>query len=416
MSGGTLIVGASQAGVQVAVSLREGGDTGPITLVGAEPHAPYQRPPLSKELLAGTADAASCELRTAAYYADQDIDLVRGERVVDVVRSGAGGVARTDAGRELPFDRLALTVGARARRLAVPGSDLAGVCYLRDVDDALRLRDALSAAHAVVVVGGGYIGLEAASAACAQGLPVAVVEAADRLITRSVAPLVSEFYRQAHERRGVDVRLGAQVAALRGADGHVTGVELADGTVLDADLVVVGIGVQPRTELAERLGLLCDVGIVVDAAARTSDASIVAAGDCTVMPHPLTGEGLVRLESMPNAVSQARAAAASLLGRPAPAPEVPWFWSNQHDLRLQMAGIAEGYDELVVRGNPDSERFSVLYYRGGALLAVNAVNSPADYLAVRKALGSGTPIPPERARDAATPLKDLLVRRTALSA
>lgn len=412
MTAGTLIVGASQAGLQVAVSLRDLGDTAPITLVGAEAHPPYQRPPLSKDYLVGTVEAESLALRSPAFYADQGIDLVCGERVAELSlrRDGSGGGGgRTDSGRELRFDRLALTTGAAPRRLDVPGADLDGVCYLRDLDDAHRFRAELAGARRVVVVGGGFVGLEAAAVARARGLDVTVVEVADRLIARAVAPVVSDFYKEAHERRGTRVLLGTGVVAFRGEAGRVTAAVLTDGSELPADVVMVGVGVVPRTELAEQLGLECDGGIVVDRYARTSEPSIVAAGDCTVLPHPLTGQGRVRLESVNNAVTQAAAAAATLTGRLEVAPSVPWFWSNQGDLRLQIAGLAEGFDDYVVRGDPDSERFSVLYYRDGQLLAADAVNSPGDYMAVRKALTMGKTIPPELAADAAMPLKKLLI-------
>jgi 3-phenylpropionate/trans-cinnamate dioxygenase ferredoxin reductase subunit len=422
---GTLIVGASQAGVQLAVSLRELGDTSPITLVGAEVYPPYQRPPLSKEFLAGTAGPESLAFRTGAFYADAGIELVCGERVVDLAlcadgRPGSGSVtlpgsgrARTATGRELAFDRLALTVGARPRRLTSPGADLDGILYLRDVDDAQQVRARLAGAARVVVVGGGFIGLEAAAVARGRGAHVTVVEAAERLIPRAVAPVVSEFYRQAHARRGVDVLLSTAVAGFSGSGGAVTGVLLADGTELPADLVMVGVGVLPRTELAEQLGLECDGGIVVDAHARTSEPSVVAAGDCTVLPHPLGGEGRVRLESVHNAVHQASVAAATLLGATVETRSVPWFWSNQGELRLQIAGLSAGFDSFVVRGDMDAEKFSVLYYRDGALLAVDAVNNPVDYMVVRKALTLGVSIPAELAADSATPLKTMLAAVTA---
>ncbi|SEK91336.1 3-phenylpropionate/trans-cinnamate dioxygenase ferredoxin reductase subunit [Blastococcus sp. DSM 46786] len=407
---GTLVVGASQAGVQLVASLRQLGDTAPITLVGAEAHPPYQRPPLSKEFLAGTAAPETLAFRTTSFYADHDIELICGERVVDVALPSGGrpGLARTSSGRELPFGRLALTVGARPRRIDVPGADLDGILYLRDLDDAVSLRDRLADASRVVVVGGGFIGLEAAAAARAQGKEVVVVEAADRLVGRAVAPVVSDFLRAAHERRGSSVLLSVDVVGFSGAGGHVDGVLLADGRSLPADLVMVGIGVVPRTELAEQLGLECDGGIVVDAHARTSAPSVVAAGDCTVLPHPMTGEGRVRLESVPSAVAQATLAAATLAGREAVTRSVPWFWSNQGDLKLQIAGLSTGFDRHVVRGDPDTESFSVLYYRSGTLLAVDAVNAPADYLAVRKALTQGIALPAELAADAGTPLKALL--------
>ncbi|MDP9417463.1 MAG: FAD-dependent oxidoreductase [Actinomycetota bacterium] len=414
MDPGTLIVGAGQAGLQLAVSLRELGDASPVTLVGEEVHPPYQRPPLSKEFLAGTAERDSLMFRTPGFYGDADIHLVCDERIVELDLSVDGdgcGVATTAGGRRIAFARLALTVGASPRRLTLPGTDLDGICYLRDLDDADDLRVRFQAAERVVVVGGGFIGLEAAAVARAAGKTVTVVEAADRLIARAVAPVVSEFYRQAHERRGTTVLLSAVVAGFTGNAGRVSAARLADGRELPADVVVIGVGIVPRTELAEQIGLECDGGIVVDAHSRTSKPSIVAAGDCTVLPHPLTGVGRVRLESVQNALSQATIAAASLLGAPVDTKtkSVPWFWSNQGDLRLQIAGLAAGHDSYVVRGDPATERFSVLYYRGNELLAVDAVNNPADYLVVRKALAQGATIPAGPAADAATPLKTLVV-------
>ena len=411
MSAGVLVVGASQAGLQLAVSLRDLGYSEPITLIGEEPHAPYPRPPLSKEFLTGTAGPETLAFRTPAFYRDAGIELVCGEQVTDATLST--GIAGTASGRELPFDHLALTVGAAARRLAVPGADLPGICYLRGLDDATRLRPQLTSASRVVVVGGGFIGLEAAAVARSFGATVTVVEATDRLIGRAVAPVVSEFYRAAHERRGTTVLTRTSVIGFRDAGGRVGGVLLGDGTDLPADLVVVGVGVVPRTELAEKLGLECDGGIVVDSRARTREPAVVAAGDCTVLPHPLTGEGRVRLESVNNAVSQATAAAATLVGAAEGGPNVPWFWSNQGDLRLQIAGLSAGFDSYVVRGEPDTEKFSVLYYREGRLLAVDAVNSPSEYMVVRRALTQGATVPADRAGDVGTPLKQLLTELAA---
>jgi 3-phenylpropionate/trans-cinnamate dioxygenase ferredoxin reductase subunit len=410
---GTLIVGAGQAGLQLAVSLRQMGDAAAITLIGEESHAPYQRPPLSKEFLAGTAGPQSLQLRSPAFYADNGIELLRGEGTADVTLSRLGqpgsGTVLTTTGRSIAFDRLALTTGAAARRLTLSGADLDGICYLRGHDDAADLRVRLSRASRVVVVGGGFIGLEAAATARAAGLEVAVVEAGERLMARAVGAVVSDFYLEAHRRRGVRVLLSCGVTGFAGDDGgRVTGVLLDDGTQLPADLVLVGVGVVPRTEVAEWMGLLCEGGIVVDSCARTSEPGVVAAGDCTVRPDPMTGLGRVRLESVQNAISQAQSAAATLLGRPAEVRAVPWFWSNQGSLRLQIAGLSAGHDMRVVRGTPEDEQFSVLYYRAGRLLAADAVNSPADYMAVRKALSTGATLPADQAIDPGIPLKSLL--------
>ncbi|SDM37139.1 NAD(P)/FAD-dependent oxidoreductase [Nonomuraea jiangxiensis] len=407
---GTLIVGASQAGLQVATSLRELGATDPITLIGGEARPPYQRPPLSKRFLQGDLPEHRLALRGEDFYASNAIELICGEWIetIRLTDPAAGtGEALTRSGRRLAFTGLALTVGGTPRRMRVPGHHLAGIHYLRDVDDALGLRHDLAAAERVVVVGGGFVGLEAAAGARAAGKDVTVVEAADRLMARAVAPVVSDFYAEAHRRRGTAVRLGAMVTAFTG-DEHVQGVQLSDGAILPADVVVVGIGLEPRTELAEQLGLRVDRGIVVDADARTSNPAIVAAGDCTVLPHPLTRRGQVRIESVQNAVSQAQVAAASLLGLSRETRSVPWFWSDQADLKLQIAGLSAGYDECVVRGDPATEQFSVFYYKTGRLIASDSVNAPRDYMVVRKVLGDGGTLPPDRVGDESVSLKDLM--------
>lgn len=406
--GGVLIVGGGQTAMQLAISLRELGWQEAVTIAGDEPYAPYQRPPLSKAFLSGNAEATTLEFRSAEHYERERITVLTRQRVTSVRAAAAGGpgVAVTESGARLEFGRLALATGARPRLLTVPGTDLAGICYLRDAGHAIALRERLAAAQQVLVVGGGFIGLEAAAAATARGKAVIVVEATDRLIGRVVAPAISDFYAAAHRRRGVRVLLGTAVSRFEGADGTVSGAYLSDGGFVPADLVVIGIGAEPRTELAEQLGLACAGGIVVDAFARTSDPAIVAAGDCTVTPHPAAADGsLVRFESYGHATDHAKVAAATLAGAPAPYDAVPWFWSDQGTLKLQIAGLSAGFDQTVLRGDPAAERFSVLYYRGGQLLAVHAVNSPRDYLAVRRALAAGQEIPPEAAADPDTPLR-----------
>ncbi len=404
---GVLIVGGGQAAVQLAISLRELGWQPPVTIAAEEPHAPYQRPPLSKKFLSGNADAASLEFRAADFYERERITVLTSHRVTSVRAAAPGqpGVAATDDGGRIEFGHLALATGARPRLLTVPGAGLAGISYLRDVGHAVRLRERLAAAERVLVVGGGFIGLEAAAAATARGKAVTVVEATDRLIGRVVAPVISNFYYAAHQRRGVHLILEAAVSRFAGTDGAVTGAHLSDGSFIQADLVVIGIGAEPRTELAEELGLTCAGGIVVDCFARTSDPAIVAAGDCAVTPHPAAGDGgMVRFESVGHAIDHAKVAAATLSGVPVPYDAVPWFWSDQGTLKLQIAGLSTGFDQTVLRGDPDQERFSVLYYRAGRLLAVNAVNSPRDYLAVRRALTFGQEIPPQAAADSHKPL------------
>lgn len=425
MPGGTLVVGASQAGVQIAATLRELGDDAPLTLIGEEPHRPYQRPPLSKKWLKSELVPGDVILRTREWYDSQGIDLISADRVVTIRRDADGsGVATTQGGRVLAFDRLALATGSSVRRLPVPGTDFHGVHYLRDAEDAFSLEAALHepANRRVVVIGGGFIGLEIAAVARSLDKEVTVLEAAPRLIGRVVSEETSAFYLAAHRRRGTRVVLDARlerieggVADAAGRRSRVVGVQLADGIRIPADLVVIGVGVIPRTELAVQLGLEVAGGIVVDEHALASDGRTVAAGDCTVMPNPyaLGVPGPTRLESVNNALEQAKVAAATLLGRPASYTSVPWFWSDQADLKLQIAGLSAGYDRVVVRGRPADERFAVLYYRGGALIAADCVNQPAEFLAIRSALGKGLTIPPERAADETVPLKQSAVEPAA---
>jgi 3-phenylpropionate/trans-cinnamate dioxygenase ferredoxin reductase component len=407
---GTLIVGASQAGVQLTSTLRDLADDEPIMLVGSETRPPYQRPPLSKAYLAGKTTPEALEFRAPGWYADKHVDLRLGTKIEKIELDdphGGAGVATTRAGEQIGFARLALTVGGRARRLHLPGTGLDGVCYLRHLRNADDLRARLETAEHIVVIGGGFIGLEAAAAATAAGKDVTVVDVADRLLGRAVAPVVSEFYLHAHQRRGTRVLLRTGLAEIEGVAGRVSGVRLVDGTVLAADVVLVGIGLEPRTELADQLGLDVDAGIVVDAFARTSNPAIVAAGDCTTLPHPLNGTGRVRIESVQNAIAQAQTAAASLLGRPRATRAVPWFWSDQADLKLQIAGLSNGYDHVVVRGEPGSESFSALYYADGRLIAVDAVNAARDFMVVKKLLGEGGTLPAEVAGDTTQSLKEL---------
>lgn len=423
--GATLIVGACQAGVQLAAAMRELGDTDPIVLVGEENHRPYQRPPLSKGWLKGELEPDDVILRTRQWFADRDIELVTGDRVVTIQRADDGrGTATTEGGRTLGFTRLALTTGAAARRLAIAGTDYRGVHYLRDADDAIGLQAAMAdrATDSVVIIGGGFIGLETAAVARGLGKVVTVLEASPRLVGRVVAEETSAFYLDAHRRRGTEVILNARIARILGDDsavaggkGTVTGVELHDGTVIAADLVVIGIGVTPRVELAEQLGLDVDGGIVVDDRCRTSDGTTVAAGDCALMPnpYPLGVEGRIRLESVNNAFEQAKVAAASLLGRDTAYSTVPWFWSDQADLKLQIAGLSAGYDSVVVRGAPADEKFAVLYYRDEQLIAADCVNRPAEFMAIRNALGRGATIPPADAAATDIPLKKSIVEPAA---
>lgn len=379
-----VIVGAGQAGFQVAASLREQGHPGRVVLVGDEPGVPYQRPPLSKAYLSGALPGERLALRPQAFYDKHDIELVCG-RAVGIDRDRRR-VALADE-RELEYGHLVLATGTRNRELPVPGAKLDGVLGLRTREDADALRERIGGARNVVVIGGGFIGLEFAAAAAKLGLSVTVLEASDRLMRRAVSPAVSAHYRELHERQGTRVLSGASVVALHG--GHeVTGVELADGSVLPADLVVVGIGVVPNAELAADAGLTVDNGIVVDEHLSTSDPRISAVGDCAVYPSRHAGAPL-RLESVQNAVDHARCLAARLTGAAEPYASVPWFWSNQFDARLQIAGISAGHDEAVVHGDPSAGSFSVFCFRAGQLVCVESVNRTPDHMAARKLFTAG---------------------------
>lgn len=408
-----LIVGASQSGVQLAVSLRALGWEGHITLLGDEDHRPYQRPALSKEYLQGKVQSDSLIFRSEEYWKEHDVTLVRRAWIEDIERGEDGsGVARTADGTAFPFRRLALTVGAAPRRLPAPGAELPGVLYLRNADDAIGLKAAAPTAEDVVVIGGGFIGLEAACSLHAMGKRVTVLEAGPRIVGRAVGEATSEYFLAKHRERGIDVVLHARIARLvEGDDGRVAGVELEDGTVLPAQIVLLGIGVIPNTALAERLGLEVENGIRVDANALASDGVTLAVGDVANLPNPVPGAepgSRVRIESVNNAIEHAKVAAYAVTGRREEYAGIPWFWSNQADLKLQIAGLSHGFDATVVREDAERGKFSVLYYREGRIIAADCVNAPLDFMAVKNALARGQNIPADAAADVTTQLKSLV--------
>jgi 3-phenylpropionate/trans-cinnamate dioxygenase ferredoxin reductase subunit len=412
MSRGTLVIGGNQAGVQIASSMREAGYDQPITIVTSERHLPYQRPPLSKAALRADTAVESLSFRSAEFYAEQSIDVVLGERVANLTTDESGaGVARSESGREFAFDQLALATGARARRLPIPGSDLDGVLYLRDFDDSLVLREQLGQVEEVLVIGGGFIGLEVAASARAMGREVTVVLADERLLQRSVGAAVSELFLRAHTRRGVTVHAGVSpTQLLDDGAGHVVGAWLDDGSTVSAQLVVVGIGAEPRTELAAQLGLEISNGIVIDERGVASDGTTVAAGDCVSCPVPGGAPGeRARFESVSTAMEQSKVAGLTLAGHDATYRSVPWFWSDQFDLKLQVAGLSTHHDSFAVRGDIDAEKVTILYFQQGRLIAADCVNRPADFVAVRTALSSGRTIPAELVGDLDLPLKKLIV-------
>lgn len=405
-----LIVGAGQAGVQVGEALRAGGYTGPVTLLGDEASAPYHRPPLSKAWLAGELAEAQLTLRAPEALARKGIEL-KLSTPVRRIDLAARSVQLAD-GSVLPYGGLALATGATPRALALPGADAAGVLPLRSLADAnaisARLSHCAGRGLPVVVVGGGFIGLEVAATARKKGLAVTVLEAAPRLLGRVLAPVLSDWFAALHRGQGVELVFGAQIEAIETEAGEVRGVRTADGRLHAAGLVVVGIGVVANDALAREAGLLCERGIVVDACARTSDPHVVAAGDCTA--RRLADGTLLRLESVQNATEQGKSAAAALLGQERPFTATPWFWSDQYRFKLQMAGLSGGADAWTVRGDMASGSFSVCHFRGDTLLAVDSVNASRDHLAARKLLDAGVSPTREQAADAGFDWSGLLAR------
>lgn len=391
MTASIVIAGAGQAGVQAAEALRAGGFEGAITLLGDEPHGPYHRPPLSKAWLAGELDAAQLAIRAPEALARKHIELRTGVAVAAIDR--ASRTVRLADGGTLPYTGLVLATGASPRQLSLPGAELAGVLSLRSRGDAeaiaKRMAQCMERNLPVAVIGGGFIGLEVAATARKKGLAVTVLEAAPRLLGRVLAPVLSGWYAQLHEAHGVRLVLDARITAIEpGSDCSAAGLRLADGGFVPAGLIVAGIGVQANDRLAREAGLECDHGIVVDACGRTSDPAIVAAGDCTA--RRLQDGSLLRLESVNNATEQGKAAAAALLGHERPFTGTPWFWSDQYDRKLQMAGLSTGAGEWVVRGDMASGGgFSVYHFKAGRLVAVDSVNASRDHLQARKLLDSG---------------------------
>lgn len=378
-----VIIGAGQAGLQSAVSLRQGGFDGGIVLVGDEPHAPYQRPPLSKKFLAGEIDAERLHLRPNAFFRDADITLELGATAVAL--NPAEKVVSFDDGGARAYDTAILATGTRSRRIPIPGADLEGVLTLRRIADVELFRPYLAGGNKVAIIGGGYIGLEVAAVVRALGLNATVLEAEDRVMQRVVSKEVSAFFTDLHRANGVAIETGCAISRILG-DRHCRGVETADGRTFAADLVLVAVGAVPNTDLAAEVGLAIDNGIATDAHGCTSDPAIYAAGDCTSFHSPRFGRR-IRLESVQNAIDQAKAVAAAIVGKPIAYDPVPWFWSDQFDVKLQIAGLSQGYDETEVIGDPAAKTFSVVYSRGGTLLAVDSINHPRAHMLARRAIG-----------------------------
>jgi 3-phenylpropionate/trans-cinnamate dioxygenase ferredoxin reductase component len=399
-----VIAGAGHAAGQVASTLCQKKYPGEILLVGEEPWLPYQRPPLSKKFLAGEMPAERLYVKPPSFYENPSITVKLGTRVERIDRD-ARQVGLSD-GQLVTYDALILSLGARVQKLPpMPGSDLPGIHYLRNVGDVEQIRQDMAEGRNLVIVGAGYIGLEVAAVSSRLGLHVTVIEMQERVMKRVVAPQVSHFYEREHRAHGVELMLETGIRGFSGND-RVDGVVLADGSIVPADLVVVGIGIRPNTELALAAGLEVRDGIVVDDHCRTADPYIYAVGDCTLHPNGLIGRN-VRLECVQNALEQARTAAANICGEDSRYEEIPWFWSDQYDLKLQIAGLSQGYGRAIVRGDPGKRTFSCVYLLGDRILAVDAINNPKDFLQSKKLIADRAPIDLERLGDPSIELKDL---------
>lgn len=398
-----VILGAGHAGGTLAALLRQYGHEGPITLIGEEPIPPYQRPPLSKAWLKGEADADSLALKPLEFYAEHAIDFRPGKRAERLERSAR--LVHLNDGSTLSYDVLVIATGARAIALPISGADLAGVMFLRTAADAERLKATVGPGKTLAVVGGGYIGLEVAASGRALGAEVVVLERESRLLARVACETLSDFFKAYHERRGVRFELGCSVVGFEG-EGRVSGVKLADGRTVACDAVVVGVGAHPNEEIAKDAGLDCARGVVVDLEARTSDPNVFAIGDVTHRPMPIY-DRMFRMESVPNALEQAKQAACAITGRPAPAGEVPWQWSDQYDLKLQIAGYAFDVDEILVRGDPATAKFAVFHLKGNQVQSVEAINSPPEFMMGKMLIGNRKPVDKAKLADPSISMKEV---------
>jgi 3-phenylpropionate/trans-cinnamate dioxygenase ferredoxin reductase subunit len=404
MSEHCIIIGASHAAAQLVSSLRQEGWEGKISLIGDEPNLPYHRPPLSKAFFVGEKTEDELLIRAADFYDKNNVDLLLGSRVTKIDRD-AKKITLED-GAEIAYTKLALTTGARVRKIPFTGCELAGVFYMRDLNDVKQTHKFTGPGKSAVIIGGGYIGLETAASLRKIGMNVIVIEAMERVLQRVTAPEVSAFYTRVHTEESVDIRTQAGVDAIVG-EKHVTGVRLADGTTVPADLVIIGVGVIPNIELAEEAGLTIDNGIAVNEFATTNDPDIVAAGDCTNHYNPIYDRKL-RLESVQNATDQAKIAAKSICGKPEVYNALPWFWSDQYDLKLQIAGLSQGFDQVIIRGNSEQGRsFAAFYFSEGRFIAVDAINRPKEFMMSKRALTSGQTADPLKLADESIEIKDV---------
>jgi 3-phenylpropionate/trans-cinnamate dioxygenase ferredoxin reductase subunit len=385
MSETVVIVGAGHAAGQTAASLRQKGFSGRIIMIGDEDWVPYQRPPLSKAYLAGELETERLFFKPEKFWPEHDIETMLGVHV-DAIDAAVKTLTLSN-GHSVQYDKLVLATGSRARELPIPGNKLHGVHYLRNIDDVEKIQPAFKEGARLVIVGGGYIGLEVAAVGRKKGLDVTVLETENRVMNRVVATEISDFFQQMHTHEGVKLELGRRVKEIQG-DDKVTSVKCADGFSVATDICIIGIGIIPNTEVAAAAGIKCSNGIVVDEYCQSSDPDIFAAGDCTRHPNPILGRHL-RLESVHNAIEQGKTVAASIVGTPVAYAQVPWFWSDQYNVKLQIVGITEGYDQFVIRGKPDERSFAAFYLQNGKLLAVDAINSPREFMLGKKLVTAG---------------------------
>jgi 3-phenylpropionate/trans-cinnamate dioxygenase ferredoxin reductase component len=400
------IVGAGHAGAQAAIQLRQLGFGGSIALIGAEAEPPYERPPLSKEYLAGEKDFERMLTRPETFWVERGVELVLGTRIASV-DAGAKALAAED-GAAFGYGILIWAAGGVPRRLGCEGADLAGVHLVRSKADSDSIRAGLDSVRCAAVVGGGYIGLETAAVLRKLGKKVVLLEALDRVLARVAGPEISRFYEAEHRARGVDVRLGAGVASIVGEGGRVAALRLQDGSTVEAEMAIVGIGVEAAVEPLLAAGAVGANGVEVDSYCRTSLPDVYAIGDCAAHENRFAGGLRIRLESVQNAHDQAATAAKAIVGDPQPYGSIPWFWSNQYDLRLQTVGLSVGHDSTAVRGRPEDRSFSVLYLLEGRVIALDCVNATRDYVQGRKLILDGRKVPPERLADTSVALKELI--------
>ena len=399
-----LIIGAGQAAAQTAASLRQGGFEGGITIVGDEPSLPYQRPPLSKAYLKGDLEQERLYFKNTDWYAAQNVEVLTQTTVTSI--DVKANTAETNTGKTLSFDYLVFATGSRNRQLPMKGADLDNVFGLRDLADVDALRPHVGKDKTLVIIGAGYIGLETAAVAKTLGTDVTVLELADRVLARVTSPMISTFYEALHQRHGVTIKTACYTSSINGKDGKVESVTLSSGEILPCDALLIGIGIVPNIEIAKTAGITCEDGILVDETGRTNLPHVYAAGDCAkrnILPYNRSG----RLESVHNAIEQGKQVASAILGKPTPKLDCPWFWSDQYDVKLQIAGLSIGYDDSVIRGCIEDKKFAVFYFKDDVLIAADAVNSAPEFMTAKRLIMAKAKIPPSWLADTERPLKSI---------